>query len=339
VQLKKDGNDIHTNYVDQASSLQKILENAKISFRNCIFRCKDSTGHHILLKFDEAQLKSTDGDWKDESMTENVGSSRIVYKLLTLHDLFIEVEENNQRRYVLNDANLSCKMKKKIKSVLHGSISSDFFGEEYKLLWDVKASKPQFEISGLLMTLVWDKNRSDYEIVVEEGGLLHMDCPINPHDISIFSTWYSNFSDSILSANEAKLKHKVENLQITSVDLEHNLRAQKQLVHELNDRLLKSAQSTDARKIDERLGEVISQIESLKEKYASGMDKEPSVSRPDIFRNELSSIQEILNDVMCSKLDSTKDTKTWKETSGRVAGSEGYRFGDLSRSALNAFFS
>ena len=55
VQLTEDSNDIHTNYLDEASSLQKILENAKIDFRNCIIRCEDPTGHHILLKFGEAQ--------------------------------------------------------------------------------------------------------------------------------------------------------------------------------------------------------------------------------------------------------------------------------------------
>jgi hypothetical protein len=90
---------------------------------------------------------------------------------------------------------------------------------------------------------------------------------------------------------------------------------------------------------EKRLVEVISQIESLKKKYASEMKKEPSVYRPDIFRNELSSIQEILNEIVCSKLDRTKDAKTWKEISGRATGSDDYRFGDLSRSAFKAFFS
>jgi hypothetical protein len=356
--VTEQGSDLETAGVEQGGALHKIVENAKISFRDFNFQCKDAmNGDSMLWKFREANLTSTDHQWNDEQTTNEVEGQGTLYKRLSLNDLVVEIEEDKRRCCVVNQANISCKMQKKIKPVLSGSLASDFLGEEYSLLFDVNISNPECKLKDLPFVITWDKTTSSYSIVAQEGATLRVSCAVNPCDISALLKWHSRIVGKMDEQWESNMKNKLNILNLRNDDSRENLNAQKQLVNELNSRVLrsqndlsdahralakekeeretgralmseKSLQDKEARDLalDEKLGQVLGQIETMKSKSSPA------------GQAELSSIQAMVKDIMCNA-DNLGSPDTWKDISGRSEGSKDYEFGDLTRSALGAFFS
>ncbi len=343
--------DIETASVEKGSAFHRIVDNAKMIFRDFSFQCKDATNDdYILLRFSEAHMSSTDHQWNQEETTNEVKSQGTLYKLVMLNDLAVDIEEDERRCCVVSHANFSCKMQKKIKSVLSGSLASDFLGEEYSLLFDINISNPEYRLRDLPIVITWNETTSCYSIVAQEGASLRVSCAVNPIDISSLIKWYSKIAGKSSEQYESFIVNKLNmlNLQVENFEEIVSTLKSRLLISEndLSDTRLALTEQKEARvesekeiqekhlqdemarnlALDEKLWKILTDIENMKSRYSPAEQA------------DFSSIQAMVQDVM-SNTGNRVSPRSWMSSSGRTDGSEGYQFGDASRTFFRGFFS
>lgn len=238
--------------------LHKAVENMHLVIRNVSVRVNSSTPDtalnaatvarvHLMLRFGELAVATTDADWNELSGTVDLSSGGTVFKKAFVKDFEVtshterhavfeltgpmdvtdsarlpiaasaigdtpDADTPDQARVLFQGLCAEVKVTKQLKSALAGSVSKDFLGERYRIDFSLQSTgRPRLSMPSVPIVLEWDETRGTFKSIFDGQIKTSFSHVLEASELAECMWWWRQLTDAFNAAQpgpEAQLANE-----------------------------------------------------------------------------------------------------------------------------------